>query len=58
MVTLHWIFTNGHRWHKQFDNVEAAENGAYLMGLISAPSIDRSWIETDNGDIWLKEKHA
>lgn len=58
MVTLHWVFTNGHRWFKNFDTVESAENGAYSLGLFSAPSIDRAWIEAENGEIWLKEKHV
>jgi hypothetical protein len=56
MTTLHWIFTNGHRWYKQFDTVEAAQAGAHQLGLYEAPSVDRAWIETDSEDIWLKEK--
>jgi len=56
-MILHWIFTNGHRWHKRFNTAEAAEAAAHDMGLIVAPSIDRVWIETGAGDIWLREKN-
>lgn len=56
MIVLHWIFTNGHRWHKEFETVEKAETAAETMGLFAAPSIERAWIETPNNEIWLKEK--
>jgi hypothetical protein len=57
MIVLHWIFTNGHRWHKQFDTVDAAKAAAHAMGLIVAPSVDRVFIETETAEIWLREKN-
>jgi len=57
MTTLHWIFTNGHRWHKVFDTAEAAEAYAHACGLIVGPHVDRVYIETNTaGEIWLREK--
>ena len=56
-MTLHWIFTNGHRWHKVFDTAEAAEAYAHACGLIVGPHVDRVYIETNTADIWLREKN-
>ena len=58
MITLHWIFTNGHAWFKTCDSVEHAENHAELCGLHKNRAVDRVYIETENCDIWLKEKAA
>ena len=56
MITLNWIFTNGHKWHKAFESVQMAENYVYLCGMITNFSIDRVWIETESGEEWIKEK--
>lgn len=56
MIVLHWIFTNEHAWSKAFDSVENAENYANLCGFFSSNAIERAWIETPNGEVWLKEK--
>lgn len=56
MIVLHWIFTNGHAWSKEFDSVEHAENYADLCGFFASPTIERAWIETPNNAVWLKEK--
>jgi hypothetical protein len=58
MVELHWIFTNGHAWFKTCDNVEHAEYHAELCGLYKNHNVDRVFIETENGQIWLKEKQG
>lgn len=55
-MTLHWIFSNGHKWHKQFEAAEAAEAYAHACGLITGPHVDRVWIDTGAADIWLREK--
>lgn len=56
MVELHWIFTNGHAWFKTCDNVEHAEQHAELCGLYKNGAVERVFIQTDDGEIWLKEK--
>ena len=58
MATLHWVFTNGHKWHKQFDNVALAETYAHQCGVFADPNVARAWIDTDTEQIWLKEKHT
>lgn len=57
MITLYWIFSNGHKWHKTFSDIETAEKHAEICGFFSNPYIDRAWIETETAEIWLKEKH-
>lgn len=57
MIVLHWIFINGHRWHKQFNTIDAATNYAHACGLIVGPHVDRVWLETGEHDIWLREKN-
>jgi hypothetical protein len=58
MSTLHWVFSNGHKWHKDFGTMQEAEDYAHTMGLFADPRIVRAWIDVDSGKgtVWLKEK--
>jgi hypothetical protein len=58
MYTLNWIFSNGHAWAKEFSSLHEAEIYADTCGFFSNPCIERAWIESDNGALWLKEKHV
>lgn len=58
MVTLHWIFTNKHAWFKTFETVELAEQHVELCGLYTNWAVDRVYIETVDGELWLKEKQG
>jgi hypothetical protein len=56
MITLNWIFDNNHAWAKNFDSVDNAINYVEFCGMYSHYAIDRVWIDTNNEQIWLKEK--
>jgi hypothetical protein len=56
MHTIHWVFTNDHKWHKEFDSESKALDFMYQCGFLLNQSIDRVWIESDNATLWLKEK--
>lgn len=56
MVTLHWIFINGHCWFKECDTVEHAEQYAEICGLYKNLAVERVFIKTNDSEIWLKEK--
>jgi hypothetical protein len=56
MYTLYWIFTNDHKWQKQFETENKALDFMYQCGFLLNNCIDRVWLETDNDTLWLKEK--
>ena len=56
MVVLNWRFSNDHAWSKNFDTVDNAINYVEVCGMYSTRTIDRVWIDADDGQVWLKEK--
>jgi len=56
MIILNWIFNNEHAWAKNFDSVNDAINYVEHCGMYSHYGINRVWIDTNNEQIWLKEK--
>ena len=56
MIQLHWIFTNGHKWHKEFCSENEALNHVYICGFLLNPFIDRVFLVSNNGETWIKEK--
>ena len=58
MIVLNWCFDNGHMWTKDFNSVDNAINYVEVCGMYSHRGIDKVWIDTDNEQVWLKEKLA
>lgn len=56
MIQLHWIFTNGHKWHKEFYSETEALNHVYTCGFLLNPFIDRVFLVSNDGETWIKEK--
>jgi hypothetical protein len=57
MTTLHWTFTNGHKWRKDFATEQQAMDYVYEMHML-ADNNQISQVCLDSGTviIWLKEK--
>lgn len=56
MITLNWRFNNDHAWTKNFDSVDNAINYVEFCGMYSHYAINQVWLDTNNEQIWLKEK--
>ncbi len=56
MIQLNWIFTNGHKWHKEFCSESEALNYVYICGFLSNLFIDRVFLVSNDGETWIKEK--
>ena len=56
MIILNWIFDNNHAWAKNFDSVDNAIKYVEFCGMYSHYAINKVWIDTNNEQIWLKEK--
>jgi hypothetical protein len=56
MTILNWVFNNEHAWSKNFNSVEDAVNYVEHCGMYSHYGINKVWIDTNNEQIWLKEK--
>lgn len=57
MFVLYWIFTNGHKYQKEFESTKEAEAYAHLCDMFRSPVIDRVWIESADAAVWLREKN-
>ena len=56
MTKLIWAFSNDHKWCKEFNTMELAEDYAHTLGLYANNSVVLAWIDTGDGIVWLKEK--
>lgn len=59
MVTLYWIFKNGHVWSCDRENESTARMHAECLGLFSDPNVAKAWIQPSDStmpDIMLIER--
>ena len=56
MITLHWIFRNGHSWCNEYPTSEEAKKAAEYLGLLIDRNVEKTWIEQNGSIHWLKSE--
>jgi len=57
MFRLNWMFCNGSNWFQSFDTEEEAIDYVHRCDLLRAHTVERVWVSSDKGEVWLREKN-
>lgn len=54
MITLHWVFRNGHSWRNDYPTAEETTQAVQYLGLLSDPNVKQVWTEQNGLINWIK----